>query len=86
MLIGTVFGKIQNLALRRNQELERDGSLKTGWAMMPGSMRRVAYLLVLLVVVQLLCPLLFVNGSQWWVSGGVVVGCGAVLFARLKRG
>jgi hypothetical protein len=82
-LIGLGFGFIQNLALRRNQKLQQSGALKDGWTVMPGSMRRVAYLLVALILVQLLCPLLFVNGTQWWVSAGVVLGYGALLFRRL---
>ena len=84
--IGVSFGLVQNLALRRNRKLHEQGSLQSGWAVMPGSMRRVAYLLVALVLVQLLCPLLFVNGTEWWVSAGVVTGYGAVLFRQLRRG
>jgi len=83
--IGLVFGMIQNLALRRNEQRQASGSLNTGWAVMPGSMRRVAYLLVALVLVQILCPLLFQDGSQWWVSGGVCVGYSSVLLRRLLQ-
>jgi hypothetical protein len=84
-VIGIVFGRIQNAALKRNQKLQNTGALNNGWAVMPGSMRRVAYLLVLLVLIQILCPLLFVNGSEWWVSAGVVFGYGGALLYRLKR-
>jgi hypothetical protein len=52
---------------------------------MPGSMRRVAFLLVALVLVQFVCPLLFVGASQWCVSGGVVLGYGWVLFRGLAQ-
>jgi len=45
----------------------------------------VAYLLIALVIVQLICPLLFVDGSQWWVSGGVVLGYGFVLFRQSRQ-
>jgi hypothetical protein len=83
--IGYGFGSIQNLALRRNERRQQDGSLSNGWAVMPGSMTRVAYLLVALVVVQILCPLLFKDGTQWWVSAGLVMGYGYVLFRRLMR-
>jgi len=83
--IGVGFGVIQNIALRRNQKLQQSGSLNSGWAVMPGSMRRVAYLMVALVLVQIFCPLLFVGASQWWVSGGVVLGYGGFLFAGLRR-
>ncbi|HUD46846.1 MAG TPA: hypothetical protein VMR33_08450 [Candidatus Baltobacteraceae bacterium] len=84
-LIGFSFGTIQKAAARRNQQLQSDGQLKSGWAVMPGSMRRVAYLLVALAGVQFICPLLFTNGCQWWVSGGVVVGYGAILLQQLRR-
>jgi hypothetical protein len=83
--IGFVFGTIQNLALRRNEQRQAGGSLNTGWAVMPGSMRRVAYLLIALVVVQIVCPLLFQDNSQWWVSGGVCIGYAAVLLRRLLQ-
>jgi membrane protein implicated in regulation of membrane protease activity len=52
---------------------------------MPGSGRRVAYLLVALVLVQIVCPLLFTNGVQWWVSGGLVAGYGVVLYWQLRQ-
>ena len=84
-VIGLGFGLVQHMALRRNEKLEQRGRLSSGWAVMPGSMKRVAYLLVALVVVQIICPLLFTDGSQWWVSGGVVVGYGALLFRQLRQ-
>lgn len=84
-LIGFAFGSIQKAAARRNQKLQSDGQLSSGWAVMPGSMRRVAYLLVALAGVQLICPLLFANGCQWWVSGGVVLGYGGILLQQLRR-
>jgi hypothetical protein len=83
--IGYCFGIIQNLALRRNERRQQSGALNTGWAVMPGSMTRVAYLLIVLVAIQILCPLLFKDGTQWWVSGGVVLGYGYVLFRRLVQ-
>jgi len=84
-VIGLGFGLVQHMALRRNEKLEHSGKLNSGWSVMPGSMKRVAYLLVALVVVQIICPLLFTDGSQWWVSGGVVVGYGALLFRQLRQ-
>ena len=84
-VIGLGFGLVQQIALRRNQKLEQSGRLQSGWAVMPGSMKRVAYLLVALVLVQIVCPLLFIDGSQWWVSAGVVVGYGALLFRQLRQ-
>jgi hypothetical protein len=84
-LIGYVFGTIQQIALRRNEKRQETGQLNSGWAVMPGSGRRVAYLLIALVLVQLICPLFFVNGSQWWVSGGVVLGYGTILYRQLRQ-
>ena len=84
-LIGAGFGVIQNRARRRNEERQQQGGLKSGWAVMPGSMSRVGYLLITLVIVQIFCPLLFVDGTQWWVSGGVVAGYGVMLFRELRR-
>jgi hypothetical protein len=83
--IGLGFGWIQNLALRRNQKRQQSEGLPSGWAVMPGSMSRVACLLLTLVLVQALCPLLFVGGSQWWVSAGLVAAYGALLFRRLGQ-
>ena len=52
---------------------------------MPGSMRRTAYLLMALAGVQFVCPLLFTNGCQWWVSAGVVGGYGWALWRKLRQ-
>jgi hypothetical protein len=79
-LIGYGFGTIQNLAYRRNMKRQAAGQLNNGWAVMPGSFKRIAYLLVTLFLVQILCPLLFVYGVQWFVSAGVVLGYGWVLY------
>ena len=84
-VIGLGFGWIQHLALQRNERRQQSGGLNSGWAVMPGSMRRVAYLLLALVIVQVFCPLLFVEGTQWWVSAGLVAAYGALLFRRLGQ-
>jgi hypothetical protein len=84
-LIGMAFGALQEAAARRNQRLQSAGQLNSGWAVMPGSMRRVAYLLVALAGVQLICPMLFSHGCQWWVSGGVVAGYGWALWRKLQQ-
>src|SRR5258708_22372671 len=83
--IGYCFGLIQNFALRRNERKQQSGELNNGWAVMPGSMTRVAYLLIVLVAIQIICPLLFKDGTQWWVSAGLVMGYGYVLFRRLMQ-
>jgi hypothetical protein len=83
-VIGLAFGTLQQAALRRHEELEQSGKLKNGWSLMPGAGVRVAYLLIALVLVQLICPLLFSDGTQWWVSAGLVVGYGWLLYRQLR--
>jgi hypothetical protein len=84
-VIGLGFGTLQNAALRQNEERERTGKFKNGWSLMPGSGVRVAYLLVTLVIVQVVCPILFSDGTQWWVSGGLLAGYGWHLAYTLRR-
>lgn len=83
--IGLTFGWIQQSALRRNEARQQSGELNNGWAVMPGSMRRVAGLMIALVLIQLICPLLFSDGIQWWVSGGLCLGYGSLLYRRLRH-
>lgn len=84
-IIGASFGMIQDAARQRNERKQKSGKLKSGWAVMPGSGKRVVYLLVALVLIQIVCPLLFQNGIQWWVSGGLAGGYGFMLFWQLRR-
>jgi len=83
--IGLGFGLLQDSAYRRLVKRQEGGRLNSGWAVMPGSMRRVAYLLVALLAVQIASPALFTGGIQWWVSGGVAGGYGTLLFLQLLR-
>src|SRR5665213_4482125 len=85
LTVGYAFGLIQAAAARRNQQRQERGLLHSGWSLMPGSMTRVAMLLLALALVQFACPLLFTHYSQWCVSGGVVVGYGAVLYQQLRK-
>lgn len=82
-LIGVSFGLIQRAAKRRNEKREHAGSFKNAWITMPGSMTRVALLMLALVLVQVGCPLLFEGDIQWFVSAGVVLGYGLMLFKEL---
>jgi hypothetical protein len=84
-VIGYCFGLVQNMALRRHERRQQSGDFNTAWSVMPGSMSRVAYLLIVLLAIQILCPLFFKDGTQWWVSAGVVLGYGYVLFRRLVQ-
>jgi hypothetical protein len=84
-LIGLAFGAVQNFALRRNEKRQTEGQLKSGWMVMPGSMSRVAFLMIALVLVQVGMPMLFASESQWLVSAGVVLGYGCMLFLEFRR-
>src|SRR3954447_16364151 len=84
-IIGFGFGMVQDAARRRNERKQAEGKLHSGWAVMPGSGARVAYLLILLVAIQVVCPILFRDGIQWWVSGGIVLGYGLILVRELQR-
>lgn len=84
-VIGLAFGSIQNAALHRNKKLQQFGNLGSGWSIMPGSMRRVAFLMMALVVVQIGCPLFFQSDSiQWMVTAGVVMGYGWTLMGQFR--
>ena len=84
-LIGLAFGAIQNFALRRNEKRMKEGHLKSGWMVMPGSMTRVAFLMIALVLVQIGMPMLFDGLSQWMVSAGLVLGYGWMLYVEYRR-
>jgi len=83
--IGVGFGIVQDAARQRNERLQESGGLKSRWAMIPGSGKRVAYLLIALILIQLVCPLLFKDGIQWWVSAGVAGGYAWLLFSRFRQ-
>jgi hypothetical protein len=85
--IGLAFGVFQNGARQRHERLQQEGKFTNGWAATPGSFRRVAYLLVALALVQLVCPMLFTADtiSPWAVSAGVVLGYGFTLYQQLRR-
>ncbi len=84
-LIGLAFGAIQNFALHRNEKRQKEGQLKSGWMAMPGSMTRVAFLMIALVLVQIGMPMLFDGNLQWAVSAGVVVGYGILFYQQLRK-
>jgi len=83
--IGLAFGTVQNFALRRNEKRQESGQLKSGWMVMPGSMSRVVFLMLALVLVQIGMPMLFDGMSQWMVSAGVVLGYGWMLYVEYRR-
>ena len=82
--LGCIFGLIQRAALRRHERLIGRGEFRSGWTVVPGSFRRVGFLLLALVLVQILCPVLFVGGTEWMVSAGVILGYGALLYQQWR--
>ncbi len=84
-VIGAAFGVAQNVARRKNEEKQVKGQLTNGWAVMPGSGARIAYFLIALLAIQFLCPLLFHDNTQWWVTGGVGVGYGLMLVIQIRQ-
>ena len=83
--VGAGFGLIQQAAQRRYQRKQDRSRLPHGWAVVPGSMLRVAYLLIALVVAQVISPALFAGAAAWWVSGGVALGYGGLLVRHLLQ-
>lgn len=83
--IGLLFGMLQNAALLRNKKRQERGELKVGAAIMRGSFSRVALLLIILVVVQIVCPMLFEGNIQWLVSVGIILGYGWTLLMQLRQ-
>jgi hypothetical protein len=84
-VVGFGFGLVQREAQIRNQKRQQGGALNSGWAVMPGSMTRVAFLMVALLVVQVGCPMLFEGDFQWIVSLGVVLGYGSILYQQIRE-
>ena len=83
--IGLAFGRLQNFARQQHQRMVDAGEFKSPWRIMPGSGGRVALLLIALVLIQVVCPMLFADGTQWWVSGGLLAGYGWTLFQQLRH-
>ncbi|MBS0664746.1 MAG: hypothetical protein JSR48_15875 [Verrucomicrobia bacterium] len=83
--IGWTFGWLQQLARRRHEQLDRAARLPTAWSLLPGSGARVGYLLLTLALVQVVCPLLFSDRTQWLVSAGLLAGYGLSLATELRQ-
>ena len=83
--VGVFFGTVQNLALARNKKRHEVGKLPTGWFVMPGSMGRIAILLIVLVAIQIGLPFLFKGNIEWLVSLGVILGYGWTLLREIRN-
>jgi hypothetical protein len=84
-LVGVGFGFLQENARRRHAKREQSGQRYHGWMNVPGSMTRVAMLLVSLALAQFAFPGLFTGGNQWSVSAGVVGGYAWPLYLRFRE-
>jgi hypothetical protein len=85
-LIGFGFGTLQRYARAQHAARQASGALNNGWTLMPGAGGRIALFMVVLVLVQVLCPLLFENQNiPWIISTGVALGYGWTLVQKLKR-
>jgi hypothetical protein len=85
-LLGYGFGLVQLRALRRYEKRQAAGKLKYQIGMIPGSLTRVAMLLIVLALIQVPCQMLFSDGSTpWWVSGGVVLGYAYLIRQHLQE-
>ena len=82
--IGWAFGLVQQYAAKRHAQMQATGKLNSPWSLMPGSMTRVAFLLVALAIVQVVCPVFFTGIAQWAVSAGVVFGYGWTLYQTMR--
>jgi len=81
--IGLLFGLIQNKALLKNKRLQQQGKLKNNLVIMPGSFTRIAGLLIVLVLVQITCPIFFSGNIQWLVSAGILVSYAYTLLKQM---
>ncbi|HEY9154455.1 MAG TPA: hypothetical protein VIM69_04950 [Opitutaceae bacterium] len=82
--VGYSFGLMQENARLRNAALQAKGNFKLGVKQLPGTGRRIAYLLLSLLAAQLICPLLFRDGVQWLVSGGLLIGYGIPMWGQMR--
>ena len=52
---------------------------------MPGSMRRVALLLLVLTALQIVFPIIFSHSTTpWLISAGIIIGYGTAFVQRLR--
>jgi len=80
IVIGGAFAWMQLLAARRNELLQKQQRPSGILRQVPGSMTRVAFLLMALVAVQVFFP----QADKWCLSGALVVAYGIPFFWRLK--
>ena len=80
LIIGSAFAWLQLRAARRNELLQQQQQPTGALHQVPGSMGRVAFLLMALVAVQVFFP----HADKWSLSGALVVAYGIPFAWRLK--
>jgi hypothetical protein len=80
VMIGGTFAWLQMLALRRNEMLEKQERLPGFLRLIPGSMGRVAFLLLALVLAQVRFP----GVNLWWLTGSLIVTYAIPFVWRLR--
>src|ERR1041384_2310606 len=87
MAIGGAYAWLQIAALRKNERLmQEQGKSRGPAAMLPGSMMRVAFLLIALVLVQVLVvPENKTPRFYWCLTGALVVTYSVPFFWKLKN-
>jgi len=82
-VVGYGFGQIQDAAARRYRKLQQSGQFNTSWAIVPGSMRRTAWLLVLCNKIQVESVEVLVDNEVYdRAAGSVVVAADVYLHDR----
>ena len=84
-IIGYSFGFAQKIASDRYSRKQLQGRFSSAWSVMPGSGLRIAYFMILLLIIQITCPLFFEGDIQWLVSAGVVLGYGWTLTQQIRK-
>ncbi len=79
-LIGMAFAWLQLQALRRNELLEQQKEVPGWLKQVPGSMGRVAFLLMAFVLAQILFPV----ANVVWMAAGVAVAYAIPFILRLR--
>ncbi len=79
-LIGMVFAWLQLQALWRNELVEQKKEVPGWLRQVPGSMGRVAFLLLAVIMAQVLCP----SANVVWMAAGVAIAYAIPFVLRLK--
>jgi H+/Cl- antiporter ClcA len=85
-VIGLLFGLVQRMAKQKYKERQEHHKLSNAWSVIPGSVSRVTFLMVVLVLIQISSPELFDGNIKWVVSGGLVIGYAVLLLDDLRKG